>query len=94
MIIWEIPSKRVVFSQYKCDNVRLVIEICEGLRSIILKGNAHINLSHEDAMEWIPVNRLSNIEEIGRGFGSVYKVTWLDAKQCDRNPQGKLAKNI
>ena len=35
--------------------------------------------SYEDAIEWIPFDRLSNVEEIGKGgFGSVYSATWLD----------------
>ena len=34
---------------------------------------------YEDAIEWIPFDRLSVVEEAGKGgFGSVYKATWLD----------------
>ena len=34
---------------------------------------------YEDAIEWIPFDRLSGVDEIGKGgFGSVYKATWLD----------------
>ncbi|RIB22195.1 kinase-like domain-containing protein [Gigaspora rosea] len=34
---------------------------------------------YEDVIEWIPFDRLSIVEEIGKGgFGSVYKATWLD----------------
>ncbi|RIB10889.1 kinase-like domain-containing protein [Gigaspora rosea] len=34
---------------------------------------------YEDLIEWIPFDRLSIIEEIGKGrCGSVYKATWLD----------------
>ncbi|RIB01955.1 kinase-like domain-containing protein [Gigaspora rosea] len=36
-------------------------------------------LAYENAIEWIPFDRLSSVEEIGKGgFGSVYKTTWLD----------------
>ncbi|RIB10473.1 kinase-like domain-containing protein [Gigaspora rosea] len=35
--------------------------------------------NYEDVVEWIPFDRLSIVEEIGRGgFGSVYKAIWLD----------------
>ncbi|RIB30479.1 hypothetical protein C2G38_151016 [Gigaspora rosea] len=38
--------------------------------------------AYEDAIEWIPFNRLSNIKEIGKGgFGSVYSALWLDGKR-------------
>ncbi|RIB12615.1 kinase-like domain-containing protein [Gigaspora rosea] len=34
---------------------------------------------YEDVIEWIPFDRLSVVEQIGKGgFGSVYKATWLD----------------
>ncbi|RIB16370.1 kinase-like domain-containing protein [Gigaspora rosea] len=34
---------------------------------------------YEDAIEWIPFDRLSNVKEIGKGgFGSVYSASWLD----------------
>ncbi|RIA99841.1 kinase-like domain-containing protein, partial [Gigaspora rosea] len=34
---------------------------------------------YEDVIEWIPFDRLSVVEEIGKGgFGSVYRATWLD----------------
>ena len=30
-------------------------------------------------IEWIPFDRLSVVEKVGKGgFGSVYKATWLD----------------
>ncbi|RIB07248.1 kinase-like domain-containing protein [Gigaspora rosea] len=36
-------------------------------------------LAYEDVIEWIPFDRLSSVEVIGKGgFGSVYKATWLD----------------
>ncbi|RIB01671.1 kinase-like domain-containing protein, partial [Gigaspora rosea] len=36
-------------------------------------------LAYEDAIEWIPFDRLDNIIKIGEGgFGSIYKATWLD----------------
>ncbi|RIB11711.1 kinase-like domain-containing protein [Gigaspora rosea] len=35
--------------------------------------------TYENAIEWIPFNRLSDVKEIGKGgFGSVYSATWLD----------------
>ena len=35
--------------------------------------------SYENAIEWIPFDRFSNVEKIGQGgFGSVYKAIWLD----------------
>ncbi|RIB02870.1 kinase-like domain-containing protein, partial [Gigaspora rosea] len=35
--------------------------------------------TYNDAIEWIPFDRLSVVEEVGKGgFGSVYKATWLD----------------
>ncbi|RIB20469.1 kinase-like domain-containing protein [Gigaspora rosea] len=35
--------------------------------------------AYEDAIEWIPFNRLSDVKEIGKGgFGFVYSATWLD----------------
>ncbi|RIB30737.1 kinase-like domain-containing protein, partial [Gigaspora rosea] len=35
--------------------------------------------TYKDAIEWIPFDRLSVVEEVGKGgFGSVYKATWLD----------------
>ncbi|RIB07229.1 kinase-like domain-containing protein [Gigaspora rosea] len=40
MIMWEISSGRVVFSEYEYDSLRLTIEICEGLRPTILRGMA------------------------------------------------------
>ena len=39
-------------------------------------------LAYEDAIEWIPFNRLFDVKEIGKGgFGSVYLATWLDGIQ-------------
>ncbi|RIB15176.1 kinase-like domain-containing protein [Gigaspora rosea] len=36
-------------------------------------------LRYEDAIEWIPFNRLLEVKKIGEGgFGSVYSATWLD----------------
>ena len=36
-------------------------------------------LRNENAIEWIPFNKLSDVKKIGEGgFGSVYKATWLD----------------
>ncbi|RIB08193.1 kinase-like domain-containing protein [Gigaspora rosea] len=40
MIMWEISSGSVVFSEYEYDDLRLTIEICEGLRPTILKDTA------------------------------------------------------
>ncbi|RIB07626.1 kinase-like domain-containing protein [Gigaspora rosea] len=35
--------------------------------------------NYTDVIDWIPFNRLSNIEKIGKGgFGSVYSAIWLD----------------
>jgi hypothetical protein len=35
--------------------------------------------AYEDAIEWIPFIRWSDVKEIGKGgFGSVYLATWLD----------------
>ncbi|RIB19578.1 hypothetical protein C2G38_2035948 [Gigaspora rosea] len=34
--------------------------------------------TYEDVIEWVPFDKLSVIEEVGKGgFGSVYKVTWF-----------------
>ncbi|RIB13383.1 hypothetical protein C2G38_1737275 [Gigaspora rosea] len=48
------------------------------------------NRNFEDAIEWIPFDRLSHIKKIGKGgFGSVYSATWLDgirkAEKIDSN---------
>ncbi|RIB24258.1 kinase-like domain-containing protein [Gigaspora rosea] len=42
---------------------------------------------YEGVIEWIPFDRLTDIEEIGKGgFGSVYKATWLDGvRKVDGN---------
>ncbi|RIB12033.1 hypothetical protein C2G38_2145276 [Gigaspora rosea] len=38
--------------------------------------------SYEDVIEWIPFNRLDNIQKIGKGgFGTVFSATWLDGKR-------------
>ena len=35
--------------------------------------------TYKDMIEWIPFDRLSDVEKVGKGgFGSVYKATWLD----------------
>jgi hypothetical protein len=43
---------------------------------------------YEDVIEWIPFNKLVNIQMIGKGgFGSVFSATWLDGKRMvlDKN---------
>ncbi|RIB18999.1 kinase-like domain-containing protein [Gigaspora rosea] len=38
--------------------------------------------NYEDVIEWIPFNRLDNLQKIGEGgFGSVFSATWLDGKR-------------
>ncbi|RIB27355.1 kinase-like domain-containing protein [Gigaspora rosea] len=35
--------------------------------------------NYENAIEWIPFNKLSDVKKIGKGgFGTVYSATWLD----------------
>ncbi|RIB13983.1 kinase-like domain-containing protein [Gigaspora rosea] len=37
---------------------------------------------YEDVIEWIPFNRLDNVQKIGEGgFSSVFSATWLDGKR-------------
>ncbi|RIB13981.1 kinase-like domain-containing protein [Gigaspora rosea] len=37
---------------------------------------------YQDVIEWIPFNRLDNVQKIGEGgFGSVFSATWLDGKR-------------
>ncbi|RIB29038.1 kinase-like domain-containing protein [Gigaspora rosea] len=70
------------------ENVHIVMNIPPGKH-----GAYHVTLTlqqdgqafqlrtfvYEDAIEWIPFNRLSNIELIGKGgFGFVYSAIWLD----------------
>ncbi|RIB00327.1 kinase-like domain-containing protein [Gigaspora rosea] len=38
IIMWEISSGKIAFSDYEHDNLSLTIEICEGLRPKIIKG--------------------------------------------------------
>ncbi|RIB29988.1 kinase-like domain-containing protein [Gigaspora rosea] len=33
---------------------------------------------YEDVIEWIPFDRLLDVKEIGKEFGSIYSATWLD----------------
>ncbi|RIB30313.1 hypothetical protein C2G38_342747 [Gigaspora rosea] len=47
---------------------------------------------YEDVIEWIPFNRLNNLQKIGEGgFGSVFSATWLDGK---RIVSGKSTENV
>ncbi|RIB30306.1 kinase-like domain-containing protein [Gigaspora rosea] len=39
-------------------------------------------LRYTDVIDWIPFNRLTNVQKIGEGgFGSVFSATWLDGKR-------------
>ncbi|RIB19721.1 hypothetical protein C2G38_1245830 [Gigaspora rosea] len=38
--------------------------------------------NYEDVIEWIPFNKLENVQKIGEGgFGSVFSAVWLDGKR-------------
>ncbi|RIB08333.1 kinase-like domain-containing protein [Gigaspora rosea] len=42
-------------------------------------------MRYGDVIDWIPFDRLSDVKEIGkRGFGSVYKATWLYGKREEK----------
>ncbi|RIB11751.1 kinase-like domain-containing protein [Gigaspora rosea] len=39
--------------------------------------------SYKNVIEWIPFNKLDNVQKIGEGgFGSVFSATWLDGKRA------------
>ncbi|RIB30312.1 hypothetical protein C2G38_2026928 [Gigaspora rosea] len=47
-----------------------------------IKEFQHKARGYEEVIEWIPFNRLNNVQKIGeRGFGSVFSATWLDGKR-------------
>ncbi|RIB23021.1 hypothetical protein C2G38_2033095 [Gigaspora rosea] len=46
--------------------------------------------NYEEVIEWIPFNRLNNVQKIGEGgFGSVFSATWLDGKRTASNASGE-----
>ncbi|RIB17426.1 hypothetical protein C2G38_2037750 [Gigaspora rosea] len=46
---------------------------------IVMKITLGETCGYENVIEWIPLSRLSDVKEIGKGgFGSVYSATWSD----------------
>ncbi|RIB23535.1 hypothetical protein C2G38_2171062 [Gigaspora rosea] len=73
------PSNEIEITENKILNKTLSgndkIDIC--IREFQLKATAY-----DKVIEWIPFEKLSNIDEIGRGgFGTVYTAIWLDGKR-------------
>ncbi|RIB02263.1 kinase-like domain-containing protein [Gigaspora rosea] len=69
------PSNEVESSKNKTLSGNL--EIDNSIEEFQLKAT-----SYEKVIEWIPFEKLSNIEEIGKGgFGAVYSAIWSDGKR-------------
>ncbi|RIB23032.1 kinase-like domain-containing protein [Gigaspora rosea] len=76
-----------------CDPQKTTQEWTSGNKDVdnCIKEFQLKSTSYEDVIDWIPFNRLNNVQKIGEGgFGSVFSATWLDGKRTVSNVAGEF----